>query len=213
MGSEMCIRDRPVEARKRFVLDALEQHEQPLTRYAHRICRSKLGQSGDAMQMARDAVQHTFMKLCQQPLESVAEKVAPWLFTVCRNRILDQTRSHQRREKQSSGETEFDFPDSRMTDPAAQIEKADLLDWIAHLITRLPDAQRQVVELWSHGLPHKEIAKIVGENPGAVRVKLHRAIKQLRTNPEVESWLQRASGQIAGPNLDHPESSKMKTVL
>ena len=45
---------------------------------------------------ARDVVQDTFIRLCQQDVEKVRHSLKPWLFTVCRNRALDLLRKDKR---------------------------------------------------------------------------------------------------------------------
>lgn len=74
------------DARRKFVLTAFDRYEQRLTAYALRL------RNGD-IHAARDAVQQTFLKLCQQAPEAVENKLAAWLYTVCRNRIFDEKSS------------------------------------------------------------------------------------------------------------------------
>ena len=62
--------------KQRWVLVALDEYEVRLLRYALRLV-------GD-QDLARDAVQHAFVKLCDQAPESVGERPAAWLFRVCR---------------------------------------------------------------------------------------------------------------------------------
>lgn len=179
-------------SQKEFVLAALNTFERPLTAYATRL------NHGD-LHAARDAVQHTFMQLCKQPMAKVASKLAPWLYTVCRNRILDELDSkHQRLTKSDVG---FDAVDASATDPAAQFEVDEILQLLRKLFACLPEPEREAIELWSHGFDASEIAEITSKKPGTIRVNLHRAIKRLRQHPEVVNWLERATGQFAKPEV------------
>ena len=45
---------------------------------------------------ARDVVQETFVKLCQQDSEKLRGSLKAWLFTVCRNGALDSLRKDRR---------------------------------------------------------------------------------------------------------------------
>ncbi len=84
------------EKRKKAVLAALDEFERPLVRYATRLL------SGDES-AARDAVQHTFLKLC-----STAEpppNLPAWLYTVCRNRAMDRLRQNKREPLANQQET------------------------------------------------------------------------------------------------------------
>src|SRR4051812_47542733 len=71
-------------ARREWVLAALDQYEGRLLSYAQRLL-------GDPDQ-ARDVVQFTFLRLCDQSPEEIDDRLAQWLYTVCRNRALDLLR-------------------------------------------------------------------------------------------------------------------------
>lgn len=176
----------PSEDRRNFILDALETFEGPLTRYARRMCGTQMSQ-----ETAKDAVQHTFLKLCQQDVESVKGKLGPWLFSVCRNRIVDQLRAKGKRSEHWL--EPFDVADSQVG-PAEKAEHREFLDRLSQRIGELKGPQREVIELWSQGFDHGEIAEILNKSRGAVRIGLHRAIKQLQKHPEVYEWLERATG-------------------
>ena len=76
--------------RERFVEQAMAEFESPLIGYAATILN-------DA-DRARDVVQDTFIRLCQQDIEKVRDNLKSWLFTVCRNRALDLLRKEKRTE-------------------------------------------------------------------------------------------------------------------
>jgi RNA polymerase sigma-70 factor (ECF subfamily) len=181
---------------KELVISALENFERPLTAYAVRL------NHGD-LHAARDAVQHTFMQLCKQPVEKIAHKLAPWLYTVCRNRILDELDSKYR--KTLTTPDGFDAVDFKAIDPAEQLEIDEILLLLRKLFACLPEPERESIELWSHGFDAKEIAEITDKKPGTVRVNLHRAIKRLRQHPEVKNWLERATGHFAKPEVHSPK--------
>ena len=177
--------------RKAFLLAALDRYERPLTAYAMRLLAGDLDQ-------ARDVVQHAFLRLCQQPTAAVEHKLAAWLYTVCRNRVIDQQRS----KSASVGSLDADYLDSRVDDPADRAEKLEFLRRLRVRMDELPAGQREVVDLWSHGFASHEIATILDKQPGNVRVTLHRAIKQLRSEPDIAIWLddsQPGTGQPGDP--------------
>ena len=178
------------ETRKQFVLTALDRYERPLTAYALRLT------DGD-LHRARDAVQHAYMQLCRQPVQRVKPKLASWLYTVCRNQIFDERKSSFR---QKSSPVSFDAIDQKATDPADHLEIDDFLQSLKGLFCCLHQSEREVIELWSQGLEVKEISEILDKKPGTVRVNLHRAIKRLRQHPQVTKWLERATGQVVGPD-------------
>lgn len=171
---------------KDFVLATFDRHQVKLTNYATRRYH------GD-VHSARDAVQHTFMQLCKQKCNDVQDNTAAWLYTTCRNRIIDEHRRLGNRN--GTLPPDWDATDAGATDPAAACEQNDLLDRLRSFVALLPDGQRDAIELWCHGFDSSEIASITDQKPGTVRVKLHRAIKRLQEHPEVSTWLERATGQ------------------
>ena len=70
--------------RREWVLAALDQYEGRLLRYAQRL----LGNLDEA----RDVVQFVFLRLCNQLPDQIDDRLAQWLYTVCRNRALDVLR-------------------------------------------------------------------------------------------------------------------------
>lgn len=183
------------ENQQRFVVQAFDTYERQLTAYALRFFG---GRDGD-LHAARDAVQFTFLKLCQQQPHSLDGKLLPWLYTVCRNRIFDEMSKSGRRKQ--LGETEAAHIGSSEPDPASQLELDEFLSRLPQLCGCLADNEREAIELWSHGLSAAEIAEALGKAPGAVRVAIHRAIKKLRQHPEIQIWLERATGQNADPKF------------
>ena len=176
-------------SRKQFVMQAFDRYERQLTAYALRFYGGRDGN----LHAARDAVQFTFMKLCQQSPDKVADKLAPWLYTVCRNRVFDDLRSSQKRSQLS--EEWATRIDSSSPDPATQLEIDDFLERLPQLLEGLSAGEKEVLELWSQGLKPIEIAEVIDKPAGSIRVSLHRGIKKLQKHPEVSHWLERATGQ------------------
>lgn len=174
---------------REFVIDAFDRYERQLTAYALKI----FGGSPGNLHAARDAVQFTFMKLCQQSPIQIADRLAPWLYTVCRNRVFDELKTRQKR-PQLNGVDKSRI-DSGSPDPAKQLEIDDFLDRLPELLRTLSDGEREVIELWTQGLKPAEIASVTEKSAGSVRVLLHRGIKKLQQHPEVTHWLERATGQ------------------
>lgn len=159
--------------RRQHVLAALGQYEQRLVRYAARL----LGEPTEA----RDVVQHTFLRLCQQPAESLNGRMGPWLFAVCRNRAMDILRRRGRTEWLD----ESDAPPAADTepDPAKTIELAELHQRLRERVARLPASQNEAVILWADGFSYAEIARIMETSPASVRVLVHRGLERLRNDP------------------------------
>ncbi len=163
--------------RRRWVLSVLQQHEVPLLRFAVRL----LGDE-DA---ARDVVQFVFLRLCEQSPEQLRDRVAPWLFRVCRNKAIDVLRGRRRTEPLDDSRQAL--CDDRQPDPAEEVENRELHGRLGDLIDRLPQGQREAIALWSEGFSYREIAQMTDRSEGNVRVLAHRAIKRLR---ESVGWVE-----------------------
>jgi RNA polymerase sigma-70 factor (ECF subfamily) len=158
-----------------FLLAALERYERPLIRYA-------MGVLPD-LDQARDIVQDVFIKLSRNLATLDRERLAPWLFTVCRNRALDHQRKHQRLIPM---ETEvLDLQTSPTPAPSAGLEEKETTWQIRRWIAQLPDKQREAVRLkFISGLSYKEISEVLKTSVGNVGTLIHLGVTTLR-----ERWL------------------------
>ena len=175
-----------------WVLEAVETYELPLLHYARRLL--------DDLDLAHDAVQHAFVKLCEQSQEKLEGRVAPWLFRVCRNKAIDHLR-HAGRERTllddgvdgPAAATPALAANSREANPADMAERHDLSDLVAQLLAHLPTNQRETLDLWCAGLSHRQIAEVTGRSEGNVRVLTHRGLTTLRTHPRIQGLLDETS--------------------
>ncbi|MDX1947818.1 MAG: sigma-70 family RNA polymerase sigma factor [Pirellulaceae bacterium] len=171
--------DWSADKRRAWVLAALDRYELPLVRYA----RSLVGD----LDLARDVVQHAFVKLCNEIPHESDDRLAAWLFRVCRNRALDHLRQAGR---EQSAEGLTDDREGRELDPAVASETHELAECLRELIELLPAAQREALSLWCEGFAYREIGEIIGRQEGHVRVLVHRGLTRLREHPQVQGWLE-----------------------
>jgi RNA polymerase sigma-70 factor (ECF subfamily) len=150
----------------------------------------------DCEDQARDVVQFVFLRLCDQSPEEIGERLAQWLYTVCRNRALDVVRG-ARREKINvervglavSAGAAFGGK-SPPYDPATTVEQAELHALLRVLVECLPASQREAIDLWTDGFSYVEISRIIGKQEGHVRVLVHRGLKALREHPQVRKLIE-----------------------
>lgn len=170
-----------------WVLEAVDLYELPLQRYARRLL-------GD-FDLAADAVQHAFVKLCEQSHAQLDGRVAPWLFRVCRNRALDHLRQAGREHSlaDDDGQSLRLLPHQalavKLSDPSLAAEQRDLAARLHELLKDLPAPQRETIDLWCEGFTHKQIAEITGRTEVHVRVLVHRGLTALRNHPFVRALL------------------------
>lgn len=147
----------------------MDRHEAALLRFAAALV-------GDAL--APDVVQDTFLRLVAARREEVEDRLAGWLFTVCRNRALELKRGPARRTKVLDEGEEM-----MSTEPTAAevLEAHDEQSRVTRLLGELPERHREVVALrFSGGLSYREIAGVTGLTETNVGFILHTALKTLK---------------------------------
>lgn len=158
----------PADAIDRLV----DRYERPLLAYARRML-------GGDWQGAQDAVQETFLRLCREDYSKIESRVAPWLFSVCRSRVIDMQRTNHATPVDASQVT---LPDSA---PAAEQLASDAEDKVHldRLVEKLSARQQEVLRLrLQAGLSYREIAEVTGLTVGNVGFHLHEAVRNLRNS-------------------------------
>ena len=154
-----------------WVVSALTLYERPLLRYASRLL-------GD-LDRARDVVQDTFLRLLREDPAALDGHLRPWLFTVCRNRVLDVLRKEGR--VQSLDEDALAEQPSPQPGPARVLERRDDLQAVLKTMASLPSLQQEVLRLkFQAGLSYQEIAEVTGKSVSHVGVLLHEGLKSIR---------------------------------
>ena len=159
----------------RLFHDTLQRYERPLIRYAMNL----VGQLDDA----RDIVQDVFIKFSQAMDTVDTERLAPWLFTVCKNRATDHMRKHHR---VTLMETEtLDLEEAATPRPGFDLEQKETAEQLRRMIEKLPAKQREAVHLkFVAGLSYKEISDTMKTSVGNVGYLIHHAVQAMR-----EQWL------------------------
>ena len=139
----------------------------------YRYCARRLA----TVEAAEDATSQTFMEALRSIGRYQADRATfrTWLFAIAHHVVVDQLRGHR-----PTAPLDADQPADAGDDSRSEVDE---------LLMRLPDDQRQVIELRLVGLTHKEIGAVLGRSHGAVRVAHHRAMERLRTlvRQEVEA--------------------------
>jgi RNA polymerase sigma-70 factor (ECF subfamily) len=163
--------------RAEWVRAVVDRFSGPLTRYAQLI-------TGD-LEQARDVVQDTFIRFCDEKPERVDPYLAQWLFTVCRNRALDVQRKQSRMKPLS--EVEMNSQASLDLSPSAQAERRETDSEVLGHLARLPRNQQEVVRLkFQNGLSYREISEITQLSVSNVGFLMHTALKTLRQQMKPE---------------------------
>jgi RNA polymerase sigma-70 factor (ECF subfamily) len=158
-----------------WIRRALERHRDPLLRFAAGL----VGPS-----QAPDVVQDTFVALCKAERKEIEDRLAPWLFHVCKNRAIDLLREQKRLEPMNDDETE----ESPESGPASRAERRQSLGRMESVVQELPKNQREALLLkFAAGLSYKEIAEVMNLTVSNVGFILHTAIKSVRERLAAEA--------------------------
>lgn len=154
-----------------WVRDALNRYERPLVRYATRF-------TGD-LEAARDVVQDTFVKLCREQPSKLNGRLAPWLYTVCRNRALD-VRKKEGRMHTLEQRTAEDRPDAALgPDGRASMREEHAL--VLEAVATLPANQQEAFRLkFEHGLTYRDISHVMNMPLSTVNYTIAQALRAVR---------------------------------
>lgn len=131
-----------------------------------------LGDGDEVEDVVQDALLRGFLGLSQL---RDASRVTSWLCGIAVNvaKMRLRRRATERRALAAVG--------AAAAEPASEPDEHELLLRVEEAVALLPPPQRDVVLMhYVDGLACDEIAALLGQSPGAVRVRLHRARRQLR---------------------------------
>lgn len=152
---------------REWIVAAARRYERPLLAYVRRLL--------DDPHRGQDIVQDAFLQLCQQSRAEIEPRLAPWLFTVCRRRVVDILRKENRMTNLSVD------PPTGAIGPDETLERRDAADAILAKLSRLPANQQEAVRLkFLQQFSYREIAEVMGLSESHVGVLLHMALKTLR---------------------------------
>jgi RNA polymerase sigma-70 factor (ECF subfamily) len=107
------------------------------------------------------------------------EAFRAWLFTIARHRAVDWGRSRARRPTVPIDDTELAQRFTAADAADVALERISTHSVVA-LLSALPADQAEIILLRVvAGLSARDVARIVGKTPGAVRVAAHRGLRRL----------------------------------
>ena len=148
-----------------------ERHHARIYNFCHRMTGSRAA--------SEDLVQEAFMRALKyrQTFRGDSDFL-PWLYRLARNVCNDYFKKSQR--FPITGE---DFPEEISTDPSAldAAQQREQVCLLRQALLQLPVERREVLILSRFEFRnYEEIAQLMGCSVGAVKVRVHRAMNQLR---------------------------------
>jgi RNA polymerase sigma factor (sigma-70 family) len=122
--------------------------------------------------VSEDLTQSTFYKVMKYRTSYNGGRFAPWIFQIARNLGMD----HFREARQQMA------PLDSIPEIADTVEDGDQLAKLKRSLERLPEADREILIMSRfHGMKYAQMAEVLNSTEAAVKVKVHRALKKLRT--------------------------------
>lgn len=151
--------------------------------YKHKVYSFVLYRVGGDSALAEDITSATFLKAYEK-FERYDDTYAfsTWIFTIARNTVTDHYRAHKG-ENIDIDEVQEIIEDERVDEADWQlaIDRELKLPEIYAALEKLPDNQKEVVILkYLEDHTTKEIAEIIDQSEGYVRLALSRGLKRLQ---------------------------------
>ncbi len=182
LGSKKKATDDPSTATDEQLMDLLKAGHRPsggilfdryhvkLYQFFWRMCQDR--------SLSEDLTQVTFERLLRyRSSYQSGQSVRTWLYQIARHAAYDHFKKNKLR---ISDFTEAD--DLGQADPNHRLEDADQKAQLREAMKQLRPELREVLILTRYqGMRYQEAAQILDCSEGAVKVRVHRAIKELRT--------------------------------
>ncbi len=144
-------------------------------RAVYRLCYRFMGNHEDAADLSQEVFLRAHRGLASFRAQST---LSTWLYRIGVNLCLNRVSAKRPATVPLVGDN---ASDPRAVDPVDRLEQGAREQRLRRAVARLPPRQRAVVVLRIYqGLPHKEIAAIVGSSVGAVKANFFHAMGNLR---------------------------------
>jgi RNA polymerase sigma-70 factor (ECF subfamily) len=158
----------------------VRRHLPPITNY----CAKLVGNPRTGEELAQEVLLELWL---QRQRYRESGRLAVFLYTLARNRCLNQLRSERRRRlfglRAAAAPPERELPEatSATPDQLDRILEAERCSAVRRALLELPLKLREAVLLrFDQGLDYAAISRIIGRPEGTARSRVHLALRQLR---------------------------------
>lgn len=158
------------------VTDEMEQHRAPVTRYIRYLVRNAAE--------SEDVAQETFLRAHRQ-LTSLRDPAAleSWLYQIASHVCIDRLRQRARatRREVDTPVEELPIADAHQPSPLTIIQQTEMSECVQRYVSTLSDGYKAVLLFHdADGLTADEIARLLQVPLTTVKMRLHRARRQLQ---------------------------------
>ena len=131
---------------------------------------------------SEDLVQEVFMRILKyRHTFRAGSEFAPWMYQMARNASADHFERDARQPIAVGSEHELPELPVGGRSAAEELERSESAERVRAALMRLPPEKREVLVLSRYELlRYEEIAGLLGCSVGAVKLRVHRALKDLR---------------------------------
>lgn len=152
-----------------------ERYHRQLYRFLYNMTRQK--------ELSEDLVQNVFIKMLKYNEGFLGYgEFKTWMYRIARNTVYD----HFKKVKKTPAHTDVTDYETRIAGEQftdARIEKEQELKLLEYAMEKLSTENRELLVLCRfQELKYHEIAQILNTTEGAVKVRIHRALNQLKSN-------------------------------
>lgn len=151
-----------------------QRYHRELFGFLYHMCRNA--------EVGEDMVQTTFYRMIKYKSSFSGQgPFRSWMYQIARNVLLD---THQQNQRSRQHLDVADWADQLTggTPADESIQKAEQARQLQRALDQLSEGHREVLILSEYqDLTYKEIAQILDTTEGAIKVRVHRAIHQLKT--------------------------------
>ncbi|WP_435624621.1 RNA polymerase sigma factor [Flagellimonas sp.] len=137
---------------------------------------------GNNPSVSEDLVQNVFVRMLQYRGSFSGEGAfGAWMFRMARNVNYDYHKKASKTEfSNNSSNIEIKDPMDNALNEGIETEGNNVL--LRRAMSKLPEEKRQLLVLTKYkGLKFSELAEVIGCSEGAAKVRVHRALKELRS--------------------------------
>ena len=127
--------------------------------------------------VCEDLTQNVFLKVIKYKHSYKGGKFVSWIFKIARNLFYD----HYQEQKKTQPLEDIDDVSNELNEEA--VEKQEEVNHLMKVLNNLSDKDKELIVMNRiDGIKYEQIAEIIGSNTTAVKTKIHRIVKKLRTN-------------------------------